>query len=176
MPNPLLNLLKKTQHTDKTYLSEQTRTGKGTLQWFLEKDIKTHPIHNRNALQFLICDEGFAALEKDLRQATSTIDMVCWGFDPAMELTRMQGTTDPAMDGYKTWPRGTPYGDLLADKAAQGVKVRLLLWYDSAFLEAIKNSPLAALHAPAYLVSLAYGGAKQTVNQLAGNAPELPMT
>lgn len=170
MSNPLLDILQKTQRPETTHLNEGSRVGKSTLQWFLENEVKTHPISNGNALQFMVCDEGFGALEQDIRNATSTIDLVCWGFDPAMELTRMAGTKDPAMDGYKTWPRGTPYGDLLADKAAQGVKVRLLLWYDAAFLEGIKSSPLIALYAPGYLLHLV----RQGVNWAAGNAPDLP--
>jgi phosphatidylserine/phosphatidylglycerophosphate/cardiolipin synthase-like enzyme len=175
MSNPLFDLLKKTQNKDSTPLNEQSRVGKGTLQWFLEKDVKTHPIHNNNELEFLICSEGFAALEQDIRQATSTIDLVCWGFDPAMELTRMKATADPAMDGYKTWPRGIPYGDLLAQKATQGVKVRILLWYDSAFLDAIQSTPLAVAYKPLYLMHMVRGGIKQAINMGAANAPDLPM-
>lgn len=175
MSNPLFDLLQKTQKKDRTPLNEQSRVGKTTLQWFLEKDVKTHPIHNKNELEFLICSEGFSALEQDLRKASSTIDLVCWGFDPAMELSRMNATADPAMDGYKTWPRGTPYGDLLALKAAQGVKVRILLWYDSAFLDAIQNSPLAVAYRPMYLMHMVRGGVKQAINVLAVNAPDLPM-
>lgn len=175
MTNPLNKLLKQTQRQDTVHLNEQSRVGKGTMQWFLENDVKTHPIHNKNALEFLICNEGFAALEQDIRKATSTIDLVCWGFDPAMELTRMSATSDPAMDGYKTWPRGTPYGDLLAQKAAQGIKVRLLLWYDSVFLDAIDGTPQAEAYKQSILIRTLYGGVKNTVNVLAANAPDLPL-
>lgn len=173
MTNPLSKLLKQTQRAEKVHLNEQSRIGKGTMQWFLENDVKTHPIHNRNALEFMICSEGFEALERDIRQATSTIDLVCWGFDPAMELTRMSPTTDPAVDGYKTWPRGTPYGDLLAQKAAEGVKVRLLLWYDAVYGDVLNNPLTWAAKQLSTWTSVA-DRLKPAVSLGAGNAPDMP--
>lgn len=173
MANPLTKLLKQTQRAETVHLDEQSRIGKGTMQWFLENDVKTHPIHNRNALEFLICGEGFDALERDIRLATSTIDLVCWGFDPAMELTRMSPTSDPAVDGYKSWPRGTPYGDLLAQKAAEGVKVRLLLWYDSAYLD-IVGQPTASAAAKVLADTRLADALKPAINLGAGNAPDMP--
>ena len=65
------------------------RRAKGSLQWFLEKDSKTHPIHDNNHLEFHICgQDAFTAIEKDIRAAVSSIDLVLWGFDPGMELVR----------------------------------------------------------------------------------------
>lgn len=96
------------------------RRAKGSLQWFLEKDSKTHPIHDNNHLEFYICgQDAFTAIEKDIRAAVDSIDLVLWGFDPGMELVRTGGV----------WPRGTTYGDLLTEKARGGVKVRLLVFY-----------------------------------------------
>lgn len=96
------------------------RRAKGTLQWFLEKDSKTHPIHDNNHLEFHVCgQDAFAAIEKDIRAAVSSIDLVLWGFDPGMELMR-KGSV---------WPRGITYGDLLTAKGREGVKVRLLVFY-----------------------------------------------
>jgi len=107
------------------------RTGIGTLQWFLENDYGTHPIHNHNHLEFLMCGEqGFAAIERDIRAATSTIDLVLWGFDPGMELVRQPAN----LGGESPWPRGTPFGDLLTHKAREGVRVRMLLWYDNTLI------------------------------------------
>jgi phosphatidylserine/phosphatidylglycerophosphate/cardiolipin synthase-like enzyme len=117
----LTKLLKEIQVPDRTHVDLYKRRGVGSLQWFLEKDVKSHPIHNSNDLKFLICgQEGFASIEADIRKATRSIDLVLWGFDPAMELVR-QGSS---------WPRGTTYGDLLIAKAAEGVKVRMLLWFE----------------------------------------------
>lgn len=96
------------------------RRAKGSLQWFLEKDSKTHPVHDNNDLRFHICgQDAFAAIEKDIRAAVSSIDLVLWGFDPGMELVRTGNL----------WPRGTTYGDLLTAKAREWVQVRLLVFY-----------------------------------------------
>lgn len=73
------------------------------------------------------------------------MDLVCWGFDPGMETMRMTPTTDPQVTGYGYWPRGTTYGDLLTEKAQQGVKVRLLLWYDPR--PCVQPRPLGTLQA-----------------------------
>jgi phosphatidylserine/phosphatidylglycerophosphate/cardiolipin synthase-like enzyme len=116
----LITLLKEIQNPEVSHVDMIKRRCKGTLQWFLEKDVKTHPIHNNNDLQFFMCgQEGFASIERDIRAATSSVDLVLWGFDPGMELSR-KGSV---------WPRGTTYGDLLTAKAREGVKVRLLIHY-----------------------------------------------
>lgn len=119
-PTDLTKLLSEIQNPEKSHVDLIKRRAKGSLQWFLEKDSKTHPVHDNNDLKFFICgEEGFAAIEKDIRAAVSSIDLVLWGFDPGMELVR----------SGKVWPRGTTYGDLLTAKAREGVKVRLLIWY-----------------------------------------------
>ena len=171
------NLLKQTQRPEVSHADMQYRKAMGTMQWFLENDVASHPIHNNNDLRFLVCgEEGFNAIETDLRAATSTIDLVCWGFDPAMELSRMSATTDLQFTGHRHWPRGTTFGDLLAERGSQGIQVRLLLWYDSAYLDAIKNAP--ALFGGWMLYALTLPGSIKdaAVNALAGNAPDMPLT
>ena len=130
----LTKLLAEIQVPETTHVDLYKRRGRGSLQWFLEKDVKAHPIHNNNDLQFFVCgQEGFASIEADIRKATSSIDLVLWGFDPGMELSR-KGTT---------WPRGTTYGDLLIAKAREGVKVRMLVWYGGNVVSGVltENSP-----------------------------------
>jgi len=94
-----------------------------TCQWMLEKS-KSLPICTGNQLSAYICGkEGFAAIAADIEAAKESIDLICWGFDPGMALVRNQSSpTYP-------WAKGEPYGELLKRKAAQGVKVRLLVWY-----------------------------------------------
>jgi len=117
----LITLLKEIQNPEVSHVDMIKRRCKGTLQWFLEKDVKTHPIHNNNDLEFFMCgQEGFASIERDIRAATSSVDLVLWGFDPGMELSR-KGSV---------WPRGTTYGDLLTAKGREGVKVRLLVHFE----------------------------------------------
>lgn len=109
---------------DVTHCDEVTRTATSTLQWFLENLNKTgtHHITHNNYLTFFICGkDAFADIAFQIQHAKSSIDICCWGFDPAMELVR---------DGRTTWPRGDTYGDLLIAAARRDVRVRLLVWYD----------------------------------------------
>ena len=46
----LTKLLAKIQRPETSHVDMLRRQSCGTLQWFLEKDIETHPIHNRNHL------------------------------------------------------------------------------------------------------------------------------
>jgi phosphatidylserine/phosphatidylglycerophosphate/cardiolipin synthase-like enzyme len=108
-----------------THIDEVTRTASASTQWLLEKrNIKgaaTHPITHNNQLRIFICgEEGFADIAREIANARESIDLICWGFDPGMELVR-SGTT---------WPRGETYGDVLIAAGKRGVKVRLLVWYD----------------------------------------------
>jgi phosphatidylserine/phosphatidylglycerophosphate/cardiolipin synthase-like enzyme len=112
----------KTHKHAKVAIDEQTRQAKSSLQYLLEDRDKI-PITRGNTLTFMICGEdGFRAIAKDLWEAKETADIICWGFDPAMELDR----------SGDVWPRGLRYGDLLTLIATRDnpVKVRLLVWYD----------------------------------------------
>jgi len=58
--------------------------------------------------------EAFEAVHRAIAQATKSIDIICWGFQPSMYFIR---------DG-----RAPCIGELLMEKARQGVKVRVLGW------------------------------------------------
>ena len=136
-----------THRTDTIHIDEQGCKADATSQWLLENAHKagTHPITTNNRIQMLICgQEGFAAIAADLEQAQSTVDLVCWGFDPGMELVRddppppkvprSRSYDRPAtVKGHNNeWPRGETYGALLkrlATRKVNPVKVRLLIWY-----------------------------------------------
>jgi phosphatidylserine/phosphatidylglycerophosphate/cardiolipin synthase-like enzyme len=97
-----------------------------------KKGSATHPITHNNKLTVYICGQaGFAAIAKDIAEAKGSIDLVCWGFDPGMELVR----------NVITWPRGETYGDLLIAAARRGVCVRLLVWYNYGGSKVQKNMP-----------------------------------
>jgi len=120
-----------------THIDEVARTATASTQWLLEnrniKGAATHPITHNNQLQFFICGEsGFADIAQTIAKAQQSIDLVCWGFDPGMELVRSQSIA---------WPRGTTYGELLLAAARRGVKVRLLVWYDAIGSIATSNVP-----------------------------------
>jgi hypothetical protein len=65
------------------------------------------------------------------------VEIICWGFDPAMELERTGNT----------WPRGPTWGDLLRDVAAgkynngKPVQVRVLCWRDGLVSALARNTP-----------------------------------
>ena len=109
------------------------RTGTWTQQWLLEKAVSL-PVREGCAIQtFIAGQDGFRHIAADIEAATESINLVCWGFDPGMALVRDKD--DPRFP----WAQGEPYGELLKRKAAQGVKVRLLVWY-SPRGSALQNS------------------------------------
>jgi phosphatidylserine/phosphatidylglycerophosphate/cardiolipin synthase-like enzyme len=125
------------RRTETTHIDEVKRTATATTQWFAEKlnakNNPTHPITHNNKLCFFVCgQEGFAAIAEDIKSATESIDLCCWGFDPGMELTRGKGNT---------WPRGDTFGDLLIAAGKRFVKVRLLVWFDAMGCAAARNMP-----------------------------------
>ena len=110
--------------TEQVHIDEVSCSATGSLQWFAEnrnrKGSSTHPITHNNKLIVHICGkDGFAAIARDIVAAKESIDLVCWGFDPGMELDR---------NGY-SWPRADTFGDLLIAAGRRGVRVRLLVWY-----------------------------------------------
>lgn len=132
----------KTHTHAKVAIDEQTRQAKSALQFLVEhRDIKerqgdgTSPITRGNTLSFMICGEdGFKQIAKDLREAKQSADIVCWGFDPGMELER----------DSDTWPRGIRYGELLDEitkRKESPVTVRLLIWYDDDGSKVQNNMP-----------------------------------
>ncbi len=120
-----------TQNPVDVAIDEVSRKASGSAQWFLEGG-GYPPITRGNALEFMICgEEGFGSIANDLRAAQSTVDIVCWGFDPGMELERTGND----------WRRGDTYGDLLESLARRGVTVRLLIWYNPIASAVQNNMP-----------------------------------
>ena len=116
-----------------THIDEVARTATSTTQWFAENRHATHPITHNNRLKVFICgEEGFGDIATQIASAKESIDLICWGFDPGMELQR---------GASATWPRGETYGDLLIKAAERGVKVRLLVWFDKILCGFTKNMP-----------------------------------
>jgi phosphatidylserine/phosphatidylglycerophosphate/cardiolipin synthase-like enzyme len=120
-----------------THIDEVKRTAACSVQWLPElRNVKgnaSHPITHNNRLTMFICgEEGFADIAAHIRVAQRSIDLICWGFDPGMELERGQ-------DG--AWPRGETFGDLLIAAGKRGVTVRLLVWYDRLAGGTTKNMP-----------------------------------
>lgn len=128
-----------TQHKSTVPIAENTRTATSSAQYLLEttQDRQT-PVFHANNLELYICGEkSFEQIAKDIREARSSVDIICWGFDPAMELAR-SGTA---------WPRGETWGGLLRDVAAgkhnggKPVQVRVLAWYGFIGNKGTNNLP-----------------------------------
>ncbi|MCB5207950.1 phospholipase D-like domain-containing protein [Methylovorus mays] len=105
-------------------LDKETGEATHSFQWLLEKS-RSHPITAGNRIETLICgQEGFGRIAQDIEAARGSLCIVCWGFDPGMALVRGEGQAN------YPWANGLPYGELLRRKAAEGVQVRLLVWYN----------------------------------------------
>lgn len=75
-------------------------------------------------------EEAFKAVHLAIAQATKTVDIICWGFQPSMFFIR---------DG-----RAPCIGELLMAKAREGIEVRVLGWetpFNSAGLGGEANLP-----------------------------------
>lgn len=108
--------------TGEFHIDELSREANISKQWLLENinNPWDHPI-SANHLDFFVCaSNAFPKIVADIQAAKETVDLVCWGFDPGMEIGERQGGT---------WPRGLTYGDLLSQVAAKGRIVRLMVWY-----------------------------------------------
>lgn len=128
-----------TYHPGSVPIDLRKRSATATAQWLLERaEDSNSPIYHANQLEVLICgEEGFARILQDIRQARHSVEIICWGFDPAMELER---------NGH-TWPRGPTWGDLLREVAAgkynngKPVEVRVLCWHEGMLSAIAKNTP-----------------------------------
>ncbi|EDT38527.1 phospholipase D-like domain-containing protein [Burkholderia ambifaria] len=116
-----------TQNKSKAPVDVSTRQSVASAQWFLEKNETYYaPPYEKNNLDVFICGEdAFKQIAADLKAAKHSVEIICWGFDPGMELIR----------NGSVWPRGDTWGGLLRDVAAgkfnngKPVQVRLLSWY-----------------------------------------------
>jgi len=122
-----------THLADQICIDENQRKADGSIPWLLENNHRgdSHPITPNNGLEVLICgQESFERIAKDIEAAVHSVDLICWGFDPGMELVR----------SGRAWPRGQPYGSLLHAAAARGVKVRLLVWHEAGLASMKQNN------------------------------------
>lgn len=83
-----------------------------TAPWYVQRS-EYHPV--QATYQPLINgEEAFKAVHVAIANATTTIDIICWGFQPSMYFIR---------DG-----NSPTIGELLMSKAREGVEVRMLGW------------------------------------------------
>ncbi len=103
------------KHPDHEFpLAKQRLTAKATLNWWATDENKYPCRANVEIKPLINGQKAFASVEHAILNAKKTIDIVSWGFDPAMRLTR---------------PNGKRIGDLLIEKARDDkVEVRVLIW------------------------------------------------
>ncbi len=79
--------------------SQSNGNADGTDNWYVPSDDDKNYIRREgNVFTPLICGEqAFADIQNEIKHATKSVDIICWGFDPAMPLVR-QGAPD------KEWP------------------------------------------------------------------------
>jgi phosphatidylserine/phosphatidylglycerophosphate/cardiolipin synthase-like enzyme len=112
----------------------QNETSQATvcLPWFVdlapEGPSEFHPLPG-SYRPLVNGEEAFGAVHDAIAGAKHTVDIICWGFQPSMY--------------FKRGVAGVPcIGDLLIEKATQGVKVRLLCWLDSALIAQISEASM----------------------------------
>lgn len=91
-----------------------------TPQWFVD-NTEYHPVP-ATFLPLVNGDKAFGKVYEAIEKATKSVDIICWGFQPSMYFVR---------DG-----KSLTIGSLLAKKAKEGVKVKILCWTDSLHLTA----------------------------------------
>lgn len=110
----------------------KTNTGAATLTsaWYLSSS--KYPLRSGNILApYFSGQDIFRQIANSIKTAKTSLDIVCWGFDPAMPIIR---------DG-NAWSEDKSYGGLLIKAAERGVKVRLLIWYTQLGNGAQENVP-----------------------------------
>ncbi|MBR9869466.1 MAG: hypothetical protein GYB20_01800 [Oceanospirillales bacterium] len=99
-------------------MKESNPRGTATLNWWAKTSNKYDAQPHCDITPLINGEDAFGAVENAILNAKSSIDIISWGFDPAMRLSR------PESEGLK----GKEIGILLAEKAKQGVEVRVLIW------------------------------------------------
>lgn len=132
-------MAKEHSRVETTHVDEVKRSAACSVQWLPELPMPSGNLlrstsHNNRLKMFVCGQEGFAAIAESIKAAKESIDLICWGFDPGMELIR---------DDSGSWPRGQTYGDLLIEvcKRNPKMKVRLLVWHDRLGALSAKNMP-----------------------------------
>ena len=103
-----------------------TRSATITLPWFVQKT-EYNPAQ-ATFKPLVNGEEAFGAIYDAVLNAKSSVDIICWGFQPSMY--------------FKRGSRGAsvPIGQLLAQLGADGIKVRLLCWQDDLHLAELSEN------------------------------------
>ena len=113
-----------------------TKAGAAVLssRWYL--DNSNYKQRNGNKLTpYFSGQEVFAAIAESIKKAEKSIDIICWGFDPAMPIVREGNNWE--------WKETDSYGHHLIEAAKNNeeMKIRLLLWYTKSGNGVMENAP-----------------------------------
>ncbi|EUC15376.1 phospholipase D-like domain-containing protein [Paraburkholderia hospita] len=103
-----------------------TRSATITLPWFVQKT-EYNPAQ-ATFKPLVNGEEAFGAIYDAVLNAKSSVDIICWGFQPSMYFKRGSGSAS------------VPIGQLLAQLGANGIKVRLLCWQDDLHLAELSEN------------------------------------
>ncbi|WP_034299177.1 phosphatidylserine/phosphatidylglycerophosphate/cardiolipin synthase family protein [Herbaspirillum sp. RV1423] len=110
-----MSILFEDQHITVPIATECTRSATLTLPWFIQRTTYDPTACSFEAL--VNGEAAFGAIHDAIEQATKSIDIICWGFQPSMYFKRGHIAGNLAI------------GQLLDKKAEKkGIKVRLLRW------------------------------------------------
>lgn len=101
----------------KLSLSPKESSATLSADWFAHKNNPLSPPRPAgNIVTPLVCgEEAFGKVYECIQKATRSIDLISWGFDPGLRLNRGSASS-------------LSLGELLKQKADQGVEVRVLIW------------------------------------------------
>ena len=111
---------------------QETDTVTLTPPWFVQDS--EYPPALTTYMPLVNGEETFGAVHRAIASATRSVDIICWGFQPSMYFIRQQSnpvcSAEVPMPSSKDWVacHEPCIGELLMQKARQGVKVRVLGW------------------------------------------------
>ncbi|MBD2801078.1 phosphatidylserine/phosphatidylglycerophosphate/cardiolipin synthase family protein [Xenorhabdus sp. M] len=89
---------------------------KFTSPWIPDDNNTYYPMSGLGYAPLINGERAFRALANAIRNASESIEIISWGFQPSMYLERSPDNK-------------TCLGELLEEKARQGVQVRILIWF-----------------------------------------------
>ena len=111
---------------------QETDTVTLTPPWFVQDS--EYPPALTTYMPLVNGEETFGAVHRAIAGATRSVDIICWGFQPSMYFIRQQShpvcSAEVPMPSSKDWVacHEPCIGELLMQKARQGVTVRVLGW------------------------------------------------
>lgn len=124
-----------------------------SLGWFLEQEHR-YPVRRGNAFTpYYSGQDAFTAVASSIENAQKSVDMIMWGFDPAMPIKRSAAYQND-YDIYETnlilpdktyhhsfWRESDSIGQLILNalEKNQDLKIRLVIWYHAFSVRLMQN-------------------------------------